>query len=266
MEIQAHAGALERHAHKVAHGFSAVGSQHKGVGLIGLQHAPHALHILPGETPVALGIQVAQLQHIELAQLDLGHTVGDLARDKLTAAQRALVVEQNAAAAKNVVALAVVHRHPVGIQLGHTIGAARVERGRFLLRNRLHLAKHLRGGRLVEANLAVHQANGFQQIQRTHTGDLGRGAGLVKTHTHKTLRCQVVDLVGLHLLHHGNAGAQVGQVIFDQMQIRVVLDTQLLDPPEVDRTAAAKRAIDLIALLQQQLRKVGAILSGDACQ
>ena len=42
----------------------------------------------------------------------------------------ALVVEQDAATAEHVVALAVVDRDPVAVDLGHAVGAARVERRR----------------------------------------------------------------------------------------------------------------------------------------
>lgn len=68
------------------------------------------------------------------------------------------MVEQDAATAEDVVTLAVVYRHPVRIQLGHAIRAARVEWRRFVLWNRLHLAEHLGGGGLVEANLRIDDA------------------------------------------------------------------------------------------------------------
>ena len=125
------------------------------------------------------------------------------------------MIEQNAAGAKDVVTLAVVDGHPVRIQLGHAIRAAGVERRAFDLGNGLHFAKHLRSAGLVEADLGVDQANGFKQVEAANAGDLRGGAGLVKRHAHKALCCQVVNLVGLDFLHQGDAGAQVGQVVFD---------------------------------------------------
>ena len=92
--------ALKAMRDEVAHGLGAVGRQHEGVGLVGLQHAPHAFDVFLGVAPVALGVEIAELEHVELAELDLGAPIGDLARDELAAAQRRLVVEQDAAASR----------------------------------------------------------------------------------------------------------------------------------------------------------------------
>ncbi len=203
-----------------------------------------------------------------MAQLDLGHAVGDLAGHKLATSQRAFVVEQDAARAKDVVALSVVDGHPVRIELGHAIRAAGVERCAFDLWDRLHFAKHLRRAGLVEADLGVDQSDGFEQVKAANAGDLRSGAGLVKRHAHKALRSQVVDFARLNLLHQGNAGAQIGQIVFDQMQIGMVLDAQLFDAPEVDGAGTAVGAVDGVPFIEQQLRKVGPVLtcdSGDDC-
>ena len=99
-EFQLHIDGFEGHADKISNRFGAVGGQHKRVGFCSLQHAPHALHILFGKAPIALGIDVAKLDAIELTQFDFGHAVGDFARHKFATPQGAFVVEQNAAAAK----------------------------------------------------------------------------------------------------------------------------------------------------------------------
>ncbi len=151
------------------------------------------------------------------------------------------------------------------IQLGHTIGAAGIERRAFNLGNGLHHAKHLRGAGLVKTYLGVDQANGFKQIEAANAGDLRGGGRLIKRHAHKALSGQVVYFGGLHLLHHGDARAQVGQVVFDQIQIRAVLDAQLFDSPEVDRTGAAVGAVHGVALVEQELRQIGTILTGNTC-
>ncbi len=57
------------------------------------------------------------------------------------------------------------------------------------------------------------------------------------------------------------AGAQVGQVVFDQMQIWVVLNAQLLDAPKVNGAGAAVGAIDGVALVEKQLRKGSTVLA-----
>jgi hypothetical protein len=192
------------------------------------------------------------------------HAVGDFAGDELATSQRAFVVEENAAATEYVVALAVVHRHPVRVELGHTVGTAGVERGVLLLGDGLHLAKHLGRAGLVEPDLGVYQTDRLQQVKRTDTGDLCRGVGLVKRHANKTLGSQVVNLYGVHLLHQGNAGSQVGQVVLHQMKVGVVLDAQLVNAPEIDGASAAIGAVHGVALFKQQLRQVGAVLTGDS--
>lgn len=48
------------------------------------------------------------------------------------------------------------------------------------------------------------------------------------------------------------------------MQIRVVLYAQLFDAPEVDGAGATVGAVDGVALVEQELRKVGAVLACDA--
>ena len=45
------------------------------------------------------------------------------------------------------------------------------------------------------------------------------------------------------------------------MQIGVVLDAQLFDAPEVDGAGAAVGAVNGVALVEQQLRKVSAVLA-----
>ena len=157
------------------------------------------------------------------------------------------MVEQNAAAAEDAVALAVVHRHPVRIQLGHAIGAARVEGRVFHLRNGLHLAEHFRCAGLVEANFGVDDANGLQQVQRADAGDLRRGVGLVKGHTNEALRGEVVHLHGFTGLQQAHGRAHVGKVELHQMQLGVLGNAKFLEAPEVNRTGAAVGALDSVA-------------------
>ena len=52
--------------------------------------------------------------------------------------------------------------------------------------------------------------------------------GWSKLHADEALRREVVDLVRLDFLQQGNAGAEVGQVVLDQVQVRVVLDAKSL--------------------------------------
>ena len=62
------------------------------------------------------------------------------------------MIEQHPVAGMHPVALAVVHSDPVGIELGHPVGTARIERRALLLRDLLHQAIELTGTGLVDAS------------------------------------------------------------------------------------------------------------------
>ena len=140
----------------------------------------------------------------------------------------------------------------------------RIERGLLDLGNGLDLAEHFRGRRLVEADLRIDQADRLEQVDRAQAGDRGGGQRLVEGNADEALRRQVVNLIRFRALDQAQARGQVGQVVFDQRQVRVRGDAQFLDTPEVGRAGAAEGARHVVALLDQQLRQVGAVLAGDA--
>src|SRR3546814_10846077 len=49
------------------------------------------------------------------------------------------------------------------------------------------------------------------------------------------------------------------------MKVRVMFNAQLLNSPEINRAGPAIGAIYNIALFQQKLRQVGAVLTSDSC-
>src|ERR1035437_9133161 len=142
---------------KFLHAVRLVRRDHVISGRFLLQHQPHHLDIFLRITPVAPGVEVTEVNRVLQAQLDARGGAGDLAGDEGLAAARALVVEQNPARGVKIVALAVVHRQPVGVDLGAAIGRARPEGRRLGLRHLLHLAKHL-GGRCLIVAAFLHQA------------------------------------------------------------------------------------------------------------
>ena len=86
----------------------AAGGEHVVVGLVGLQHPPHALDVLRGVAPVADGVEVAEVDVVLQAGLDPGDRAGDLAGHEGLAAAGRLVVEQDAVDREHAVGLAVV--------------------------------------------------------------------------------------------------------------------------------------------------------------
>ena len=83
------------------------GSYHIIGWFILLQHHPHGGHILPCITPVPVRLHVAQPDIVCESQLNLRSCVGDLAGNKLKAAERRFVIEQDTADREQVVSLSV---------------------------------------------------------------------------------------------------------------------------------------------------------------
>jgi len=109
------------------------------------------------------------------------------------------------------IGLAVVHRDPVGIELGHAVGAARVEGRGFLLGDFLHQAVELEGAGLVDARFLgqTQRAHRLKDAQGAEGIAVGGVFRRLEADDHMALGAQVVDLIGLHLLDDPD---QVGAV------------------------------------------------------
>ena len=78
---------------------------------------------------------------------------------------------------------------------------------------------------------------------------------------------QVVELIRLGFLNDADQVGRVGQVSVMQDEVAVInmrILIEVVDAARVEAGAAAFDAMNGVALLQQQLCKVGSILSGDA--
>jgi len=81
------------------------------------------------------------------------------------------------------------------------------------------------------------------------------------------LRGQVVDLVGLHLLHDADQVGAVGHVAVVQDELAAIdmrILVQVVDARGVEAGRSALDAVHHVALLQQELGEVGAVLAGHA--
>src|SRR6185312_32018 len=132
------------------------GGEHIVVGLLLLQHQPHALDIVAGMAPVAPRVEIADIEAVLAPPGDRRDRAGDLARDESLAAARPLVIEQDAVRGVQPIGLAIVHHDPVAVELGDAVRAARIERRALALRRLMRLAVKLRGRGLVEADGFVH--------------------------------------------------------------------------------------------------------------
>ena len=171
------------------------------------------------------------------------------------------MVEEDPRRGVEVVALPVVDGDPVAVDLGHAVRAARVERRRLALGNLLHLAEHLRGAGLVEADVGVDEANRIEHAGDPEGGRLAGEHRLAEAGLDERLRRQVVDLGGPVVPQDVDERDLVEQVARHQLQ--PVLNVG--DALEVDRARPADHADDLVALLEEEFGQVRAILPGHAC-
>ena len=73
---------------------------------------------------------------------------------------------------------------------------------------------------------------------------------------------EVVDLVGPHGADDGEDAHGVAQIAVVQVEVRVTL--QMGDALAVIDGGAADDAVDVVALFQQELSQIAAVLAGDA--
>ena len=183
----------------------------------------------------------------------------DLPRDEQLAAARGFVIEEDPRAREDPITLPIVYRDVVAVDLRDAIRAPRVEGRQLVLRARADLAEHFRGGRLIEADLVVHAPDGLEQPRHAERRDLPRQDRLVERRRHERLGGEVIYLVGPDLLEQRHQRRLVVQVALAQLEP----SSQVLDPLGRLGRRAAKHPEDLVALLQEQLGEVRAVLARD---
>ena len=256
---------VERERREFTDGVLHAGRNHEVFGLVVLQNEPHAFHVVLGVAPVAEAVEVAEVQAVLLALGDAGGGECDLAGHERLAAAFRFMVEKDAGAAEHVVGFAVFLDNPEAVKLRHCVGAVRVERGIFVLRDFFDLAVKFASRCLINAAclFQVVGAHGFQNAEHArgiHVGSKFRG---VERNLHMALRREVVNFGRLdlaHDLHEAHGVAHVGVV---QMEIRRAF--QVGDTfAEIDRRTADD-AVDFVALGEKEFRKVGAVLACNTC-
>jgi hypothetical protein len=96
----------------------------------------------------------------------------------------------------------------------------------------------------------AQNAHCFQNAQGAHGIYVGHVFGAVEAYAHVAHGPQVVNLVGLHLLHNADDVGRVAQVAVVQVQahrivVRVLV--QVVDPLGVEQRAASLDAVYLVA-------------------
>ena len=109
--------------------------------------------------------------------------------------------------------------------------------------------------------------NGLQQPEGSQGIGVGGVFGLLKRYLDMTLGGQVVDLVGLNLLHHVNQAGGIRHVAVVKHQAPLFLVgvlIQVVDAVGIQQGSAALDAMHFVPLFEQELGEIGAILTGDA--
>ena len=91
--VHGNARLVERDVHALAYRVRLARGDDVVLRHVLLEHQPHRLHVVPGEPPVALGVQVPQMQLVHQPELDRGRMPAHLASHELQPPPRALVVE-----------------------------------------------------------------------------------------------------------------------------------------------------------------------------
>src|SRR5205807_7818811 len=188
---------------ELAHAALLSGRDDVVLGLWLLKDHPLSLNEIARVSPIAARLEIAEIQAVLQPDPYARQAARDLARDKRLAADRRLVVEENAVAGVEAVSFSIVDRNPVGVQLGYAVRRARIERRSLALRRFAHLAVQLRARCLIEpgSRFQFQDSYGFEKAQRAERIGVGRVLRLLERHRDMTLRGEVVDFVGLGLLH-----------------------------------------------------------------
>jgi SAM-dependent methyltransferase len=259
--------ARERPVAELPHGVALARRDDVVAGLVRLHHQVHGAHVVAGEAPVAARVQVAEHDVVVQAGGDARRGAGDLARDVVGAPVGALVVEEDAVGGVQLVGAPVGADERVGVQLGGRVGVHRAEGGALRLRRLLRLAEQLGRGRLVEPHLLAAPADDLEDAERAERRGLAGVLGQVEADLDVALAGEVVHLVGVGLVHEEREARGVGELRVVQVDApgkRGVGVHELAEPRAGDGRRGPHHAVDAVALGQQQLSEVAAVLPGDA--
>src|SRR5579863_531689 len=260
---------LERQFDEFAHRTRLARGQHEVARLIYLKNPVHPDDVILGMTPVALGIEVTEIERLFEAGLDAGNRAGDLAGDEGLAPDRALMVEQDTVRSKHAVGLAVIHRDPVAVEFRDRIGRAWIERRGLLLRNFLHQTVEFRGRSLVETRLFLH-AEDADRLEETKHADRVRVRGIFRAlerDGHVALGREIVDFGRPDLLYQADQVGRIRHVAVVHQKryvpgVRILIE--VIDAGGIEGGRSPLDAMHGVAEAEQIFGKISAVLPGHA--
>src|ERR1700761_7589269 len=113
---------LEGDLDKFAHAMRFAGCENVVASLRLLEYSPHAFDIVARMTPVAFGVEVAEIEPLGAAVMNRGDSARDFSRHESLAACRSFMVKEDAVGSVKPVCFSIVHSDPVGIELRYSIG------------------------------------------------------------------------------------------------------------------------------------------------
>ena len=138
-----------------------------------------------------------------------------------------------------------------------------MEGRQFRLRHVANLAVLLGGAGLVEAAVRRVLANGFEAAEGAKTGDVSGHHGRAPRFGNEGHGAEVVEFIGLGLVDGVVDGVLVGQITVEKMEL--VVAHQVVDEAATGGRLGntTHQPVDGVALLEEELCEVGAVLSGD---
>lgn len=141
---------------------------------------------------------------------------------------------------------------------------------RFTLRYLGHLAVEFRRRGLVETRVLfeLEKPDRFEQAQCSQSIHIRSVLRRFEADSDMALRPQIIHLMGLNFAQDAGQIGRVGKIAVVQMQagigfVRILID--VIDPTCVEERRASLDPMNLVALVQQELSQIRAVLSGDPC-
>lgn len=128
------------------------------------------------------------------------------------------MVKEDPAGGVQPVALPIVHRDPVGVDLGGGVRAAGVKGGGFVLGYSLNQPVHLRAGGLVETGLGGHLPHGIEEPDRPDRRDISGKFRDIEADPHVALGGEVVNLFRLGFPEDLDQRARIAEITVMQKE------------------------------------------------
>jgi len=159
------------------------GSDHEIIRLGMLEDAPHGVHIVGCPAPVAVDIDLAEMEGLLGTRSDAECSGYNLAGNKSLRAKWRFVVEEDAGGGEYPIGFSIVCHSVVGCGLGRRVRTSRMVVVVFI-RSRLGIPKNLAGSCIVEFYWFLEETKALQEIHRADQDAIKSFHRVGEGHTH----------------------------------------------------------------------------------